>query len=128
MPEEEFGDKSKAYTVTKGLVCLQAGWFYIQSIVPIVKGLPLTLLEIHALIHIIHTFYVYQLCLAQEALQRQCNDQRIFDLASLFALDMGRDNDQSCYDQSSSYTQIDTIDIGQVRSTNPARPPSQKAF
>ncbi|KAI9809494.1 MAG: hypothetical protein M1827_006800 [Pycnora praestabilis] len=49
--EATISDKSKANTLAKGLVCLQVLWMISQSISRKVVGLPLTLLEVHTLIH-----------------------------------------------------------------------------
>jgi hypothetical protein len=45
-------DRSKADGLAKGLVCVQVLWMIIQCIGRKVSDLPLTLLEIHTLVHV----------------------------------------------------------------------------
>jgi hypothetical protein len=52
-------DKSKADAVAKLLVCLQAGWFLIQSIARVAQKLPLSLIELHVLAHVGCAFAMY---------------------------------------------------------------------
>ena len=59
VPLEEVKDKSKADGFSKFLVCMQAAWFAIQSLVRLIQGLPLTLLEIHTLTHVACAFGMY---------------------------------------------------------------------
>ncbi|KAF8541102.1 hypothetical protein BDD12DRAFT_830621 [Trichophaea hybrida] len=52
-------DKSKADVLAKGLVCCQVLWMVVQSIARTMKGYPLTLLEIHTLVHVICALCMY---------------------------------------------------------------------
>ena len=44
-------DKSKADTLAKALVCVQVGWMLVQTISRRIVGYPITLLEVHTLVH-----------------------------------------------------------------------------
>ena len=56
---ELINDQSKSDILTKVLVCLQAGWMIIQCIARFHQSLPLTLLEVHTLMHAIFAFFMY---------------------------------------------------------------------
>ena len=60
---ELINDQSKSDILTKALVCLQAGWMIIQCIARVHQSLPLTLLEVHTLMHAICAFFIYCLWL-----------------------------------------------------------------
>ena len=60
--EKEFiWDKSKADGLAKALVCLQAGWFILQTVGRIVVHEPVTLLEVNTIAHIFCAFVCYGL-------------------------------------------------------------------
>ena len=50
-PVESIRDKSKADVLAKGLVCFQVGWLLVETISRKAVGYPITLLELHVLIH-----------------------------------------------------------------------------
>ena len=52
-------DKSKANLLAKGLVVCQVSWLVVQSIARYRSGLPLSLLEIHTLIHVFCALWMY---------------------------------------------------------------------
>lgn len=52
IPEEEIKDKSKANTMAKALVVLQASWMLIQVIGRLIDRLPVTLLEVNTVAHV----------------------------------------------------------------------------
>ena len=52
-------DKNKADSISKILVCVQVGWYIIQCTARLVQKLPLTLLEVHTLIHVLLAFIMY---------------------------------------------------------------------
>lgn len=84
--EDEIEDKSKADILAKALTCLQAGWFFVQSMARVVKGLPLTLLEIYTLAHIACALSLYYLWLRKPYsvnVPTLYDDPRIMDLAAL---------------------------------------------
>jgi hypothetical protein len=86
-------DKSKADTVAKMLVCIQAAWFMLQCIARLCQKLPLTLLEIHVLTHILCAFAMYFLWLKKPydaASPLLCEDENAKDLAALFVLDTSK--------------------------------------
>ena len=60
---ELINDQSKSDILTKVLVCFQAGWMIIQCIARVHQSLPLTLLEVHTLMHAICAFFIYCLWL-----------------------------------------------------------------
>ncbi|KAK6957611.1 hypothetical protein Daesc_000398 [Daldinia eschscholtzii] len=59
VPQENTDDKSKADAVQKTLVVLQVSWMVTQCIVRKVYGLPLTLLEIHTMVHVVCALILY---------------------------------------------------------------------
>jgi len=61
IPKAVINDKSKADSITKALVCTQAGWFILQLIGRLADHLPITLLEINTLGHVICAFVLYGL-------------------------------------------------------------------
>ena len=54
-------DKNKANILTKSLICIQVSWLVIQCIARAAAGYPLTLLEIHAMVHVGCAFCMYTL-------------------------------------------------------------------
>jgi hypothetical protein len=61
IPEKAIKDKSKADILAKSLACLQVSWMIIQCIGRKVAGLPISLLEIHVLIHVACALCLYAL-------------------------------------------------------------------
>ena len=58
---EGITDKSKADIFTKTLICIQVSWMVIQCIARKATGYPLTLLEIHAMVHVVCALTLYVL-------------------------------------------------------------------
>ena len=54
-------DKSKADILAKTLVCVQVGWTLVQTIARRIVGYPITLLEVHTLVHVACAIGVYGL-------------------------------------------------------------------
>lgn len=52
-------DKAKAEVLSKLLVCAQGSWLIVQCIARHVQELPVTLLEIHIMVHVICTVFMY---------------------------------------------------------------------
>ncbi len=52
-------DRSKADTIQKALVLLQVSWMAIQCIARKAYGLPLTLLELHTMVHVVCAAALY---------------------------------------------------------------------
>ena len=61
IPEKTIKDKSKADLLAKSLACLQVSWMVIQCIGRRAIGLPISLLEIHVLVHVTCTLCLYAL-------------------------------------------------------------------
>jgi hypothetical protein len=59
--EEEIQDKSKADTLAKTLVCLQALWMMVQLLGRLISHLPITLLEINTMGHVFCALIIYSL-------------------------------------------------------------------
>lgn len=59
--EDSIKDKSKADILAKGLVCVQVLWVVGQAIERKVAGYPITLLEVHTIVHIICALVLYAL-------------------------------------------------------------------
>ena len=54
-------DKSKADILAKTLVCVQVGWTLVQTIARRIVGYPITLLEVHTLVHVACAVGIYGL-------------------------------------------------------------------
>ena len=54
-------DKCKADIFTKSLICIQVSWIVIQCIARKAAGYPLTLLEIHTMVHVVCALVLYVL-------------------------------------------------------------------
>lgn len=54
-------DKSKADAVQKSLVLLQVSWMAVSCTARLVYNLPITLLEIHTMVHVVCAFAMYGL-------------------------------------------------------------------
>ncbi len=61
VPESTIMDKSKADTLAKALVCVQVGWMLVQTITRRIVGYPITLLEVHTLVHVACALGMYGL-------------------------------------------------------------------
>jgi hypothetical protein len=61
MPEKTIKDKSKADILAKSLACLQVSWMVIQCIGRKAAGLPISLLEVHVLVHVACALCLYTL-------------------------------------------------------------------
>ena len=59
VPGEAITDKSKDDLLAKGLVVCQVTWLVIQACARARANLPLTLLEIHSLVHVFSAFIMY---------------------------------------------------------------------
>ena len=59
--KDEIQDKSKADLLAKGLVCVQVLWVAGQAIERKVAGYPITLLEVHTLVHVVCAVVMYGL-------------------------------------------------------------------
>ena len=60
---DQINDKSKADSLAKTLVCIQASWMLVQCIARKVEGLPITLLEINTVMHVVCALCMYLLWL-----------------------------------------------------------------
>ena len=58
---KDITDKSKADIFTKSLICIQVSWMVIQCIARKAAGYPLTLLEIHTMVHVVCALILYVL-------------------------------------------------------------------
>ena len=59
LSEEEIWDKSKANSLAKAIVCIQAVWFCTQCIARLAQGMPISLLELNTFAHAICALLVY---------------------------------------------------------------------
>ena len=59
IPRNRINDKSKANTIQKILVCVQVIWMAAQCLARRHYHLPLSLLEIHTMVHVIYTLSIY---------------------------------------------------------------------
>jgi hypothetical protein len=57
--KQDIDDKSKADTLQKVLVLIQVSWMVIQCTARRISDLPLTLLEIHTLVHVVCAIILY---------------------------------------------------------------------
>lgn len=72
VPKQVIKDKSKVDTMSKFLVCLQAGWFMVQVVSRLATGLPVTLLEVNTIGHVSCALVMYVL-LAQTSPNQRAN-------------------------------------------------------
>ena len=99
IPADVIDDKTKADPITKLLVCIQAGWFILQSIARVSQSLPLTLIEIHVLAHVSVALTMYLFWFRKPYDTRSpfvITSQEVVDIAVLFSLhqpanSMGKD-------------------------------------
>ncbi|KAH0611865.1 uncharacterized protein H6S33_011130 [Morchella sextelata] len=56
---EDIRDKGNANVLTKVIVSFQCGWYVLNLLARLVSGLPIALLELHAMIHIVATLVMY---------------------------------------------------------------------
>lgn len=115
-------DKSKADTGAKALVCIQAGWFLIQTLARLAQRLPVTLLEVHVLAHVVCAFLMYFLWLEKPYDAGHpivYGGERVRDIAALFAVDSGYSerHRESPTDELTS-TRRSSIDIRHIRSAH----------
>jgi hypothetical protein len=61
IPEDTIRDKSKADILAKGLVCCQVTRMVVQCIARKASGLPVTLLEVHTMVHVVCALSMYAL-------------------------------------------------------------------
>ena len=61
MPDAAIRDKSKADMLVKSLVCIQVGWMLVQTVSRKIAGYPITLLEVHTLVHVACAISMYGL-------------------------------------------------------------------
>ncbi len=59
--KDDIQDKSKADILAKGLVCVQVLWVAGQAIERKVAGYPITLIEVHTLVHVVCAIIMYTL-------------------------------------------------------------------
>ena len=59
MPTEKIADRSKANFLTKFLVCFQVTWMLVQCLARKAVKYPLTLLELHTMVHIVCALCIY---------------------------------------------------------------------
>jgi hypothetical protein len=73
IPEKAIKDKSKADLLAKSLVCLQVSWMVIQCIGRRAIGLPISLLELHVLVHVTCALCLYALWIDVLPLSQKSN-------------------------------------------------------
>ena len=61
IPEAVIRDKSKADTLAKALVLVQVSWMLVQTVSRRILGYPITLLEVHTLVHVACAIGMYGL-------------------------------------------------------------------
>ncbi|KAK3680777.1 hypothetical protein B0T22DRAFT_462549 [Podospora appendiculata] len=59
--ESQIEDKSKADWTAKSIICIQAGWMVVQIIGRVIKGMPVSLLEINTCGHVVCALVIYLL-------------------------------------------------------------------
>lgn len=77
IPETKIDARSKANQFQKALVLLQVSWMALQCITRRAYGLPLTLLEVHTMVHVVCAVLLYifwfEVCVCTEIFIRTCN-------------------------------------------------------
>lgn len=61
IPLKQIQDKSKADALSRVLVCVQGAWFMAQTIARWIQDLPVSLLELHAFVHVVCAICMYAL-------------------------------------------------------------------
>jgi len=56
---ETISDKSKANLIGKALICVQVTWMMTQCIARKLAGYPLSLLEVHTMVHVVCALMLY---------------------------------------------------------------------
>ncbi|TLD19621.1 hypothetical protein PspLS_09357 [Pyricularia sp. CBS 133598] len=85
VPREEIDDKSKANSLAKATVLLQATWMLIQAIGRLAAGLPVTLLEVNTVAHVLCALSMYMLWWHKPLLPQQpiiLRDKELIPLAT----------------------------------------------
>lgn len=59
MSKDQIADRSKANILAKSLVCIQVTWMLVQCIARKSAGYPLTVLEIHTMVHVVCALCIY---------------------------------------------------------------------
>ena len=59
IPKQDVDDKSKADTIKKALVVIQVLWMVTQCIARRIYDLPLSVLEIHTIVHVVCAVFLY---------------------------------------------------------------------
>lgn len=59
IPPQHIEDRSKANGIQKSLILVQVSWMLVSCIARKAYGLPLTLLEIHTMVHVVCAFFIY---------------------------------------------------------------------
>jgi len=59
IPNSQIDSRSKADHVQKALVVLQVGWFALQCISRWAYSIPMTLLEVHTMVHVVCAITLY---------------------------------------------------------------------
>ncbi len=78
IPSSKIDDKSKSSLIQKCLVSIQLSWMVIQCVVRAAYGLPVTLLEVHTMVHALCALAIYgfwiRVCrLFRTVFQNHCN-------------------------------------------------------
>ncbi|KAF2204140.1 hypothetical protein GQ43DRAFT_438217 [Delitschia confertaspora ATCC 74209] len=124
---ETVADKSKADSVAKILVCLQAAWFFVQCIARVAAKLPVTLLELHVLIHVLCAFAMYLIWISKPydvGSPILCTNEKVVDLAALFALHVDWEGTRGVVTKATSKCcQTSTITLSEVHTSHKALPP-----
>uniref|UniRef100_L7J1S9 Wax synthase domain-containing protein n=1 Tax=Pyricularia oryzae (strain P131) TaxID=1143193 RepID=L7J1S9_PYRO1 len=85
VPREEIDDKSKANSLAKTTVLLQATWMLIQAVGRLIAGLPVTLLEVNTVAHVLCALSMYILWWHKPLLPQQpiiLRDKELIPLAT----------------------------------------------
>jgi len=69
IPRSKIDDKSKADVIQKILVMTQVTWMATQCIARKIYGLPLTLLEVHTMVHVVCAVVLFALWISVSALR-----------------------------------------------------------
>ena len=87
--KQDAQDRSRADAIAKSISCLQASWFLIQGVARVCAGLPLTLLELHTMIHIVCALGMYTIWFSKPygaTSPMICSEPAMANLAALLTL------------------------------------------
>jgi hypothetical protein len=113
--DEEIKDRSEADALLKTFVCIQLAWFLAQRLARTIKNLPITLLELHV---ILHTFCATLILYGSKSpmtsdRRTSAKTRESWVMAAFFALKST--TEERCGEHSGKNVQEHTIELNSVK-------------